>query len=272
MTNIDFLPAEYRRRTDDRKNRAWRMTVLVVFGLMIASTAFYQHTLSRQANHELAEVAALYDLAIARSEHLNKSYAALREQRGAADLYALLDHCWSRTQILQAVLETLPEEATLSQLQISRVARPTRAAAQRSFSATTSEEEKALAHLLPEERDQKLLREKLNAARTVVVLTGTTQDQRAIHDYIARLEKIDLFSKVEITSIEQARSDNTEAMLFGARLVVRPAYGLVGGPIGGEEIEDRGLGDSDRKAESGEADSRQRKAEVGKRTAEISKS
>ena len=111
MTNIDFLPAEFRRRTDDRKNRAWRMTVLVVFGLMIASTAFYQHTLSRQATRELAGVAVLYDLAIARSEHLNTSHAQLRERRGAADLYVLLDHAWSRTQILQAVLETLPEEA-----------------------------------------------------------------------------------------------------------------------------------------------------------------
>ena len=232
MTNIDFLPAEYRQRTDDRRNRAWRMTVLVVFGGSIALTAFYQHALRRQANRELAEVEVLYELAIARSNHLNESYAKLRERRGAADLYVLLDHPWSRTHILQAVFESLPEEATLSELQISRVAPPTRAVARRSFSTQTSDEEQALAHLLPEERDQKLLREQLNATQTVVVLTGTTRDQRALHDYVARLEKNDLFIKVEITSIEQTRSESDAAMLFGARLVVRPAYGLSGGPKG----------------------------------------
>ena len=37
MTNIDFLPVEYRQRTDDRRNRAWRMTVLIVFGTIISA-------------------------------------------------------------------------------------------------------------------------------------------------------------------------------------------------------------------------------------------
>ena len=246
MTNIDFLPAEYRRRTDDRRNRAWRLSVLVVFGLSIALTAFYQHSLRRQANRDLAEVEVLYELAIARSNHLNESHVRLRKRRGTADLYTLLDHPWSRTQILQAVFQALPDEATLSELRISRVAPPTRAVAQRTFSTQKNDEEKALAHLFPDERDQKLLREKLNATQTVVVLTGTTHDQRAIHDYIALLEQNDLFIKVEITSIEQTRSENNAKTLFGARLVVRPAYGLSGGPTGAKRIEDRGLGIEDR--------------------------
>ncbi|MCH8922095.1 MAG: hypothetical protein IIA67_02965, partial [Planctomycetes bacterium] len=176
----------------------------------------------------------------------------LLHRRGTADLYTLLDHPWSRTHILQAVFQALPEEATLSQLQISRVAPPTRAVAQRTFSAQTNDEEKALVHLFPEERDQKILREQLNAMQTVVVLTGTTREQRAIHDYIALLEKNDLFIKVEITSIEQVRSESNVKMQFRARLVVRPAYGLSGGPTGTKGIEARGLGIGDRGSGSGD--------------------
>ena len=57
--------------------------------------------------------------------------------------------------------------------------------------------------------------------------------------YVARLEKNDLFIKVEITSIAEARSESDAAMLFGARLVVRPAYGLSGGPTGMRRIDPR---------------------------------
>ena len=241
MTNIDFLPAEYRQRSDDRRNRAWRMSVFIVFGLMVAGTALFQHTLRRRAELELAEVKAQYDVAIVQSNHLNESQAQLRTMRGKSDLYTLLDHPWSRTRILQAVLETLPEEATLSSLQINRDSPPTRAAIQRNMVQRTfgaaKDEQKALQHLLPEERDQQQIREKLNATQTIVVMSGTTRDQRAIHDYIGRLERNDLFVKAEITSIEQARSDPTAAMLFAVRLVVRPAYGLTGGPTG-SRIED----------------------------------
>jgi len=233
MTNIEFLPPQFRDQGSARRGQLWHIGVFAAFGGLIAVAAIYQFATTRTLRAQLDAVQPQYELASQKSDRLSTLQKQLDSLEEKANLICYLDHPWPRTQVLSAVVTPLPETIVLRELQIVaetavtdlREENPHRRA--KAGPQNKAKQEK-LSH---SEHDLKTLRDQHDKGRSVVHLTGTAHDTNALHNYIASLSQNTLVQSAVLTSIEAVKNDETDAAsLFQVQLVLTPGFGQIDGP------------------------------------------
>jgi hypothetical protein len=231
MHDVDFLPAEYRQRRRRRRDKPWQVIVVIAFSALLAAAAVAQQQERRRLRRELDAVEPAYQSALEQQRRLAELQGRMQRVGAAAELFTYLRHPWPRTQVLEAILEPLPEEVRFEKIRIVAEAadqRPAGPAAASRAQRRAAEDE--LARLDPAQRDLRLLRDEHDALRTVVRLSGTATDGEALHHYLDRLGNNPVFRRADLETIENLVGAHQGEMRFEATLVVRPGYGQPGGP------------------------------------------
>jgi Tfp pilus assembly protein PilN len=231
MQDIDFLPIDYRQQHVQRRSQPWQIVVVLVFGLLVAVAALGQYHHKRRTEAELAAVLPQYDTAVRENRRLGEIQSQLHEARATAELLTYLRHPWPRSQLLAAVVAPLPDEITFNSVSIGREKSPLRASGEMPPRPDKVAEEEAAAKLTPAQRDLKHLREECDKTRTVIHISGVTNDNAALHRFLGSLTKCDLFAKADLESLGGgADTKGDAAMQFRLTLVVSPGYGQPNGP------------------------------------------
>jgi hypothetical protein len=232
MHEIDFLPEEHRRRYVQRQTKPWRVVVVVVFLALLATAVLTQLGREKAAEGKLARILPQYELAVSQNRRLTEIHAELDEARDTAELLTYLRHPWPRTQLLAALLAPLPEEINLDELRISYNTLPEGGSQRRDARNEETAEDKDLAKLSPSARDLKHLRDQCDQGRTIVMISGTSNDSAAVYGYLSKLSQLSLFSAADADWIKATADRPAGTLRFLATVVVRPGYGQPGGPMG----------------------------------------
>jgi len=235
MNDIDFLPVQYRQQHERRQSTPWRILAVAAFVALVALALVSQHANYRKVEGELAAIMPQYEQAVSLDKQLGAVQADLQKEELEAELFTYLRHPWPRTQLLAALLVTLPDEITLRQLQITRETLLPRTPTERRSRSQRKAEEAELEGLSPAERDLKQLRDRFDNMQTLVSLSGITAESAALHQYLGELGNSDLFAKAELCSIESVEDNGAKTLQFEATLIVRPGYGLPGGQSGPDQ-------------------------------------
>ena len=228
MQQIDFLPAEYRQKHARRQSKPWRILVVGVFAVAIAFAALDQHRRRALLEDQLAEIGPRYEAVVQVGQDIRELDEKLDLAGADAELFTYLRHRWPQTRILEALLGPLPDEITFEQLEI-RQESPGGKRPGGPLSRTEREaEDERLASLPAAARDLERLRDEFDRLKTVVTITGMTTQSAALHCYLGELNRVDLFSKAELDTIESDAGD--PQLRFSISLVVRPGYGQPGCP------------------------------------------
>jgi len=229
MHEVDFLPAQYRQQHLRRRSQPWQAVVAMAFFALLVGAGFAQHRQRQRIESDLEAIEPQYQTALEQKQRLAELEGRLAEVRAEAELLAYLRHPWPRTQLLAAIVAPLPDEITLQQIQIRRAA-PQQPSGERRTRAGAQNEEKKVAGLAPAARDLAELRQRLDGARTVVTLSGTTRQSAPLHRYLGELAEHPLIAKTELESIENVEGAAEPTLRFETTLLVRPGYGQPGGP------------------------------------------
>ncbi|MBN2477611.1 MAG: PilN domain-containing protein [Pirellulales bacterium] len=235
MYDVDFLPVQYRQKDARRRAQPWRLIAVAAFLALLAGAAFSQHLRKRQVEGELDSILPSYELAISQTDQLSAAQDRLQTARGTAELYTYLRHPWPCTQLLAALVTSLPEEVTFRQVQIVRETDLSQPRTGPRNQTKREAEQSQIDNLPPALRDLQRLRDRCDAAETLVLISGTTRDAAALHRFLGKLNNTRLFANAELDSIESVADDRQGLQQFDARLVVRPGYGQPGGPAGPKE-------------------------------------
>ena len=234
VKQLDFLPEKYRQAMRRRRASYWRVVVVGLFVAVFAVAAGGMQAARRDVRAEHEQTVLRYNAAQQQEAELKAREARVAELRVFAELLTFLRHPWPRSQITARLFDPLPSSVTIDKLRIVGEPRP--------VTATTTPETSGEASA-PIARsaatDLADLRRTVEALDVVVRLEGTTFDQPGLHSYLHRLTSGDLFVAAEVESIEAARGGNVESSSespgasvakFTVRIVVRPGWGLPGGP------------------------------------------
>lgn len=239
MNEIDFLPLAYHQQSAEERQRPWRVIVVLAFAALLGAAALLDYQRRQRLRAELEAIRPQYEKAVAQMAKLADGQSKARSARAESDLYTYLRHRWMRTQILSALLAPLPEEVVIEQVKLLQEVPRDHAAPGAVPKADAKPDPKAqeaeLAKLPAASRDLKRLRSEHDAAHTVAVLTGHSPEGAALHRYLGELAKADLFRKVQLRSLETAKSENGTTLRFVAMVIVRPGYGQPGGPAPGNK-------------------------------------
>jgi Tfp pilus assembly protein PilN len=231
MTTIDFLPARYQERSVQRKTNVWRLAVLAIFTALVGFAAVGQVAVRRQAEAQLEAVGKQYDEVTAANGRLGELQMELRAARADAAMVTYLRHPWPRTQILALIAGALPEGVTLTKSIVHQpeatVLRLPTANAQGPEQAANAAAEAAKPAA---DRDLSRLREAFDSEPVIVTLEGTSRDEPSVHAYVCTLAQADLFSNVDLRSVERSRDEKMTGFGFNIRLVLRSGYGQPEGP------------------------------------------
>jgi Tfp pilus assembly protein PilN len=231
MLEIDFLPAQYRRRKARQQSKPWQAIVVSAMVVLVAVAAVGQYRELGSLRAELARIEPQYEQTVAMSNHLSLLQEELKHARAEAALLTYLRHPWPRTQLLRALLEPLPDAIVLTELEISNELPAVPGTRQRSR-LQPDDDSKATATIAPAERDLADLRQRSDFVHTVLRVSGATNDSAALHRYLGSLARSSLFRKAELESIESTENQDGRGVRFRATVVVRPGYGQPGGPTG----------------------------------------
>jgi hypothetical protein len=235
LLSLDFLPGEYRERRAIKKTRLWQLTIILLFGGVVAATSVMQFGLRCAAQRRVQSIAALHAQAQTRTQHLEQLQQQLQVADRTADLYVYLKHPWPRTQILRATVSSLPASIRLEELQIVRepAAQDTATRPGQPLSEETSDQEEEDPEQLEPESDLGELRDECDQMLTVVRLSGITRNAADLHTYLANVVKSPLIHEAELRSLESAAERRqSRASRFAVRLVVVPGFGQPDGPKG----------------------------------------
>ncbi|MHB8899676.1 MAG: hypothetical protein ACYC6Y_13090 [Thermoguttaceae bacterium] len=228
MPEIDFLPADFKARHTRRHGRSWQAIVIAAaIGLLVVVAVGQSRTL-HQIEAKVAQVEPERQMLLARQLELEQLRAEVAQREARAQLLAYMRHPWPRTQLLSAILASLPETIACEKIHISREAPGGQALPQ----AVGDAGQEDLAKLQPAERDLRLLQGECDPAVVAIVLEGTTGDGIELHRYLNRLNRVPLLDKVELHSLEATTGDTQAKFRFEARITVRPGFGQPRGPDG----------------------------------------
>ncbi len=228
MQDIDFLPADFKRRRTRRHGRSWQAITLVVAAGIVVLVAMAQSRTLHQIQQQVTETEPERQLLDARQTQLDDLRRQLTDAEARAELLAYLDHPWPKTQLLAATLHSLPDAVVYNSILLRRDAKRSQTA--RKAAGETSEEDTA--SLKPATRDLRRLQDECDYAVTAIVLKGTTSDGIELHRYLDSLNREPLVDKVELHSLEATDGESDAKFRFEARLTVRPGFGLPHGPDG----------------------------------------
>lgn len=229
MNTIDFLPARYGEQNAARQKQLWQITVLLLFGTVVAAAAVFQFTMRRSASEHLVEVELKHFDARLQNDRLATLQSELKSARQTADLFAYLMHPWPRTRILAAVTDALPESVSLDEIRIGREADSAATRTQRRRFIDAKQQDKQIP---PAVRDLSELRSEIDELQVVVSITGITTDPVELHRFVSQLGSGPIFEKADLGTQEALKLDSATVTRFAVRLVVRPGFGQPGGPTG----------------------------------------
>ena len=223
MLNIDFLPTEYRQRVRQRRSQSWGSVVAAAMVGLVAAAAITQHYRWRRVRADLDDVTPAYVAAVNVQSRLAEVQRQLDQARACMELYTYLRHPWPRTQLLAAMLGPLPDEITLQQVQILGEPAGVSSPAEARPAVEAKTQEASPASLLPAQRDLAKLRDRMDSARTMMILTGTAAGSSALHRYLGELDAVEIFDKAELDWFESV--DGGKSLRFQIVLGVQPGYG-----------------------------------------------
>lgn len=228
---IDFLPPRFHEEYAQRKIFAWRIVIVTIFAVALPVASLYQYRMRLAVENELTIVEREYEKTQLEQRQLAALLKTLETLTAEADLVTWLNHPWSRSQILAAVVAPLPDSITLEELQVVVETGGRKVPAGRH--SETSRTDGPVDATPPGIRDKQRIAERFSG-KTFVRITGRTTNNRQLHDYLAKLEKHNLFDKAELDSIERHSKDarRGSSARFDVLLQVTPAYGHPGGPTG----------------------------------------
>jgi hypothetical protein len=236
MHEVDFLPAAYHLEHAQRRDRPWRVLVLVCFTFLLLAASVIDFQRRQRVRRDLQTIAPLYEKALAQMAALAALENRLAGAGAESELYTYLRHPWPRTQLLDAILGPLPDNIVVERLHLARESiKPAKAAnALAKTDPKTEEQERAKLPLAA--RDLKRLRPEFDLTQTVISVIGSTPDSAALHDYLNQLSKGDLVAKTQLCSIQTVPGDQGGPVLrFTVTVTIRPGYGQPGGPPGANQ-------------------------------------
>jgi Tfp pilus assembly protein PilN len=229
MQDIDFLPAEFKRRRIRRHGRSWQVIVVgAAIGLLVIVAIGQSRTL-RQIRERVTQIEPERQVLDARRVQLEELRARVAETEARAELVAYMGHPWPKTQLLAAALNSLPDCVAYHAIRIAHENSLGQASRTQAGDATKED----LTKLEPAQRDLRLLQQECDAAVVAIRLEGMTTDGIELHRYLDRLNRVPLLDKVELHSLESTSDESEAKFRFQARLTVRPGFGQPQGPDGG---------------------------------------
>jgi Tfp pilus assembly protein PilN len=231
MQDIDFLPIDYRQQHVQRRSQPWQIVVVFAFGLLVAAAVLGQYHRKRRAEAEMIAVLPQYEMAVQQNRRLAEVQSQLQQARANAELLTYLRHPWPRSQLLAAVLATLPDEITFGAVAITQEKIAQRTPSDNLPHVDKAAEDEAAAKLSAAQRDLKRLREECDQSQTVIRISGFTSDSAALHRYLGSLTKCDLFAKADLESLGSVETKSSASMQFRLTLIVCPGYGQANGPL-----------------------------------------
>lgn len=227
MKTIDFLPERYRQATKRRRTSYWRLAVTGLFVVAFAGAAGGLFVIERDVRSQYERMNSLHAAAQAQQMLVANKQLELAELRNRADLATFLRHPWPRSRIVHEALSSLPEEVMIERVRLHTADRPKSRVSEAAAPVVESTTKKAATA----ETDLHDLRAAVEAVDLLVTLEGMTVDQAALHVYLQSLATSRLFVKAELTSIEASTGDQSGGeSRFAVRIVVRPGWGMTGGP------------------------------------------
>lgn len=228
MQDIDFLPSDFKRRRTNRHGRSWQFIIAgAAVGLLLV-VAVGQSRALHQVETRLAEIEPQRQIFEGQKSHLENLRQQLADREAQAELITYMAHPWPKTQLLSAILRSLPDEVVYESVRVAHDSLPGQVQRRRDRGA----EEEDLTTLAPATRDMRLLQEEWDFGVVTVVLEGVTTDGIKLHRYLHELNDAPLLSKVELQSLESTNDESDVKFRFEARLTVRPGFGQPNGPDG----------------------------------------
>ena len=228
--DVDFLPVAYREQIARRQGFSQGLIVTILFVAMLPAAHVAQMVVRRGVQRDLSALTLPHEATLAANKQLDDLQTRLDGATATAELYTYLQHPWPRTQILAAIFNPLPDAVTLREVRVVRDEVKSGGPAEHLSPAEKQAEEQRQARLSPAARDLKWLRDAADKAPTVVHVTGVTAQSKDLHRYLSELGKNTLFSTVSLLSIDDATADHSGHLRFNVSVIVRPGYGLPGGP------------------------------------------
>lgn len=220
MKNIDFLPPRYRERHQQRRAFAWEVAVVAFFGVLIAAAVLWQINQRWRVGRQLAAIENEYQQAIEMGQTQQQLQTRLAVASEAAELYLYLQHPWPRTQVLHPIESCLPEDMSLTDVELI-------------YEATAPPpalDDAELAKLSPLQRDLAQLRREADHRVAVVKIAGTTDDASQVYHFAQRLGQLPPLASVKLESAENQGDQSLQRTGFRLRGVLKPGYCQPGGP------------------------------------------
>lgn len=226
LQHIDFLPAAYRQARERRKKNLWRNCALVTGTVFTIVVGVHEH-------RSLQQLRATRDRLQQQAETLEKQLRDPSEwQRhivqldARANLITLLRLRPRATPILNAVVHSLPQFVSISDLRITREEISNATPSSQSVggavlgAAANSEEDTRS----KTEHDVERLHKKRRGLAVFVLVGGVAPNDVAISGYLAALAETRLFDDVELLYTDRHIHRDLTLRKFEIRLRLRGPY------------------------------------------------
>jgi len=233
MRELDFLPVEYRQKYQRRQAQPWHIVATAAILTLLMIAALSQYYRRHRSIETLTALLPAYEDAVKLNNRLTEVQKQLSAATAEAELYTYLHHPWPRSRMLAALVEPLPPEITLQQVQIIREPKRMSGTAEPRPLQNEKAENEKLKSAPPALRDLAKLRSRCDATQTMMILLGTSRESNALHRYLSSLDATDFFDRAELDSFSSVGKGKEDAGIqFKAVLTVPPGYGQPGGPVG----------------------------------------
>ncbi|MBW3540252.1 MAG: hypothetical protein KY476_08275 [Planctomycetes bacterium] len=218
--DVDFLPAGYRQERGRRHDRRWRWAVVVVLLALLAAGAIGQRQKLARAEDDLRRLEQTAQQMRTQLQTAEASSARLQVAEARAELAARLQHRICATRLLAAIAGSLPDDVTLSRLELleERVASDSRRP--RTPSRTEASVQKP-----PHQLDLDDLSSRRRETAGVVVLEGVAADDVAISRFLSGLAGTALFDEQRLVFTDSYELQGASFRSFEVRLQVRSPAG-----------------------------------------------
>lgn len=230
MKNIEFLPPEYRHKQAIQRARLWWVTIALLFGTGIGLATVTQFGLRFQLQRQLTQFDHEYQSAMIHRAELEATQKRLLEAEQEANFYASLRQPWRKSQVLAALLNSLPPKIRLREIQSSAETNATGPAITAVAASATVETAAPIA-TNSFQADFQALQSLSENNPLQYILQGTAPSPEELHFFVAQLDQQRLIGDVELQSVESVTLPSGEAITqFQIRIKVRPGLGQPGGP------------------------------------------
>ena len=231
MKNIEFLPPEYRHKQAIHRARIWWVTIALLFGTGIGLATVTQFGLRYQLQRQLTQFDHEYQSAMVHRAELEATQKRLLEAEQEANLYASLRQPWRKSQVLAALLNSLPPKIRLREIQSSAETNANSPVITTVAASATVDTTAPAASTNRFFADLQALQSLSENNPLQYILQGNAPSPEELHFFVAQLDQQRLISDVELQSVESITLPSGETTTqFQIRIKVRPGLGQPGGP------------------------------------------